>query len=113
MDELSAMPSDYCSHHLGTLWVGSIWVACSWVSEEGGIMKPDDYSPMRPIPLTERLPQPYDPAITRPQDCDPTGRCWFSSWDQSWAMEPRDRGIQCSRPHWLPWWALPLPEVES
>lgn len=76
-------------------------------------IRPDDYIPMRPIPLTERLPQPYDPTSTRPQDCDPMGRCWFSSWDQSWAMEPRSRGIQCSRPHWLPWWALPLPEVES
>jgi len=36
MDELSAMPSDYCSHHLGSLWMGSIRVACSWVSKEGG-----------------------------------------------------------------------------
>ena len=74
---------------------------------------PDDYTLTRPIPLTERLPRPYDPTSARPQDCDPMGRCWFSSWDQSWAMEPRDRGIQCSRPHWLPWWALPLPEFES
>ncbi|ATW62739.1 hypothetical protein SCBWM1_gp55 [Synechococcus phage S-CBWM1] len=81
-------------------------------------IRSNDYIPMLPIPLTERLPKPYDPTSTRPQDCDPMGRCWFYSPHvcephkirACWTLdsEPMDGDT-----HWLPWWALPLPEVES
>ncbi len=87
------------------------------------VIKPDDYIPMRPIPISERLPKPYDPDSTRPQDCDPMGRCWTGSatlmvsgandedvpYPPFWEL----RSPLNADTHWLPWWALPLPEVES
>jgi hypothetical protein len=76
----------------------------------------------RPIPISKRMPKPYDPGITEPQDCDPMGRCWVgcpSTWDEdtceeiifnaSWELACPVQGDFC----WLPHWALPLPEVES
>jgi hypothetical protein len=61
-----------------------------------------------PIPISERLPVA--------EDCDAGGRCWFSSRlnaNGRWNLEDRTSGLN-SRwySHWLPHWALPLPEAE-
>lgn len=79
-------------------------------------MRPDDYNPLRPIPLSERLPKPFDPSCTRPQDCDPMERCWCACVlsEGRWNLTRRTDALN-SRfiTHWLPYWTLPLPEVES
>lgn len=61
---------------------------------------------LRPIPVSERLPEP--------KDCDAEGRCWWGDAgdDQfvpSWRLceQPDDTHFT----HWLPAHALPLPEV--
>ncbi len=80
--------------------------------------KPDDYIPMRPIPIAERLPNPHDPDCTGPQDCDPQGRCWFGvpmagACDAGWVYRKLSERLS-HQTVWAPWWALPLPlEVES
>ncbi len=96
-------------------WDGTYVGACIQKIAVQESMKPDDHIPMRPIPISERLPKPYDPSITGLQDCDSTGQAWF--WDcvsKSWKL--RDFNIGCHLVEvdsWLPHWALPLPEVES
>jgi hypothetical protein len=82
---------------------------------------PYDYIPMRPIPISERLPKPYDPNMLGLQDCDPQGRCWCGSstlMTSGWGDEdlPYPPFWELRTPlneatHWLPWWALPLPEA--
>lgn len=82
---------------------------------------PDDWKPLRPIPISERLPKPYDPSITSPQDCDSEGRCWTGS---ATLMVSHANGEDVPYPpfwelrsplnadtHWLPFWAIPLPEI--
>ncbi len=77
-------------------------------------MRPDDYIPMRPIPITERLPKPYDSSVIGPQDCDPMGRCWWwSPDDKCWFWEPAQSDFveRCGADFlWLPHWTLPLPQ---
>jgi len=71
--------------------------------------KPDDYIPPRPIPMLERKPRHYDPEYFGVQDCDDQGRCWyFRRNHKEWHLR-RLTTLQYSM--WLPWWALPLPEV--
>jgi hypothetical protein len=56
------------------------------------------------VPVAERLPGEGD--------CDAEGRCWFITYDNAWLMEDRTYAINAGRSHWLPCWALPLPEVQ-
>lgn len=58
-----------------------------------------------PIPVSERLPVA--------EDCDAEGRCWFFfllSNDPTWTLEHYNAAICSGRSHWLPHWAIPLPE---
>ena len=57
-----------------------------------------------PVLVAERLPGEGD--------CDAEGRCWFITYDNAWLMEDRTYAINAGRSHWLPCWALPLPEVQ-
>lgn len=67
----------------------------------------------RPIPVSERLPRPYDPSITSPQDCDPQGRCWGIDVSNMWILVNVSR-LNRGWLAWLPRWALPLPlEADS
>jgi hypothetical protein len=54
-----------------------------------------------PVPVGERLPGVGD--------CDAEGCCWF--WDYGWTRQRRGwHDNECT--HWLPHWALPLPEAQ-
>jgi hypothetical protein len=54
-----------------------------------------------PVPVGERLPGA--------SDCDADGFCWF--WDYGWTRQQRGwHDDECT--HWLPHWALPLPEAQ-
>jgi hypothetical protein len=67
--------------------------------------------PLTPISVSERLPEA--------EDCDAEGRCWwfmaahrngFFRHSSTWCLAtrvPEDFGIWA---HWLPYWAIPLPE---
>jgi hypothetical protein len=54
-----------------------------------------------PVPVPERLPGEGD--------CDAEQFCWF--WDYGWTRQQRGwHDDACT--HWLPHWALPLPELQ-
>jgi hypothetical protein len=56
---------------------------------------------LAPVPVGERLPGVGD--------CDAEGYCWF--WDYGWTRQRRGwHDNECT--HWLPHWALPLPEAQ-
>lgn len=64
---------------------------------------------IEPVPVSERLPEP--------EDCDGEGRCWFwadqlGDCDDDWGWKPLDRtyGPRWGASHWLPHWALPVPQ---
>ena len=65
---------------------------------------------LRPIPVSERLPEP--------EDCDELGRCWWFDmrvWKLSGPMEDSEESMHILAAcfsHWLPAHALPLPEGE-
>jgi hypothetical protein len=68
--------------------------------------------PLAPIPVSERLPGP--------EDCDDEGRCWQYAVGEDdvgdWlTQQPRslDNCEFFRITHWLPHWAIPLPEVEE
>lgn len=66
-------------------------------------------SPPQPVPVSERLP--------RPADCDVEGRCWMlGKVERDWRLiNPEKSGLPHLRycfSHWLPFHALPLPELE-
>jgi len=61
--------------------------------------------PLAPIPVSEGLPGA--------KECDAKGRCWLSNSDTpyGWIL---DNPEQCTNyTHWLPHWAIPLPEVKE
>ena len=72
-----------------------------------------------PVPVSERWP--------KPEDCDAGGRCWWwhpshaeSGYSEGWMRRPRDWGVghydlddRLTHSHWLPFHALPLPELEG
>ena len=69
----------------------------------------------QPVPVSERLPGP--------EDCDVEGRCWLwerdcgysgCKWalvDRTWSLSQSDEDLSVYT-HWLPAYALPLPEQE-
>jgi hypothetical protein len=65
-------------------------------------------SHLAPIPVSERLPGP--------EDCDDQGRCWLHFLlgdDPTWTLEHYTSALCSGRSHWLPAWAIPLPEVQE
>jgi hypothetical protein len=59
--------------------------------------------PLAPIPVSKRLPGP--------EDCDDQGRCWYYRMHyQEWHLRRLTTGQYT---HWLPHWAIPLPEVQE
>jgi hypothetical protein len=70
--------------------------------------------PLAPIPASERLPGP--------EDCDDQGRCWWltvaateggaGGYLTYWSLATHRESVRSSR-HWLPHWAIPLPEVKE
>jgi hypothetical protein len=66
---------------------------------------------IQPVPVTEHLPGP--------EDCDAEGRCWWGV--PAGTVDPNDErvsaagwalvGVMPDATHWLPHWALPVPEV--
>jgi hypothetical protein len=59
--------------------------------------------PLVPTPVSERLPGP--------EDCDDQGRCWYYRMHyQEWHLRRLTTGQYT---HWLPHWAIPLPEVQE
>jgi hypothetical protein len=62
-----------------------------------------------PVSVAERMPTA--------QDCGADGLCWF--WYPGiyeacfpwWSLEPFERGEQAT--HWLPHWALPVPQEQA
>ena len=63
----------------------------------------------QPVPVSERLPEP--------EDCDVEGRCWMlGKVERDWRLiNPEKSGLPHLRycfSHWLPFHALPLPELE-
>ncbi len=98
-------------------WDGTYVGDCIEEIEKQERMKPDDYIPMRPIPISERLPKSHDSSITGPQDCDPMGLCWFGApmvgaYDAGWIYRKLSERLSYQIV-WAPWWAFPSPEVES
>lgn len=70
------------------------------------------HQPPQPIPLSERQPTEAD--------CDAEGKCWFHAfqlgdydYDWGWKLLDRTHGISWSGGHWLPHWALPVPQQEE
>ena len=66
--------------------------------------------PLRPIPVSERLPEAGD--------CDTDGSCWVHQPDESWPESPewklmRNKYVSTiyGSTHWLPYNAIPFPEV--
>ena len=66
--------------------------------------------PLRPIPVSERLPEAGD--------CDTDGSCWVHQPDESWPESPewklmRNKYVSTiyRSTHWLPYNAIPFPEV--
>ena len=66
--------------------------------------------PLRPIPVSERLPEEGD--------CDTDGSCWVYQPDESWPESPewklmRNKYVSTiyRSTHWLPYNAIPVPEV--
>ena len=69
----------------------------------------------QPVAISERLPGP--------EDCDAGGRCWLwerdcgysgCKWalvDRTWSLSQSDEDLSVYT-HWLPFHALPLPELE-
>jgi hypothetical protein len=60
---------------------------------------------IEPVPVSERLPGEGD--------CDPSFQCWwFTPSEEKWILWPiKWAGPECS--HWLPHWALPVPNLNS
>ena len=66
---------------------------------------------IQPVPVAERLPGP--------EDCDADGRCWWGVPAET--VDPNDErvsaagwalvGVMPDATHWLPHYALPVPEV--
>jgi hypothetical protein len=58
-----------------------------------------------PVPVGERLPCA--------EDCDAEGRCWFHSAGRRWKdwYFLKASAVTDTETHWLPHWALPLPEA--
>jgi len=92
-----------------TLPSGAVIADPAWLESRIAIRAADplERQALRPIPVSERLPEP--------KDCDAEGRCWWGDAgdDQfvpSWRLceQPDDTHFT----HWLPAHALPLPEVE-
>jgi hypothetical protein len=64
---------------------------------------------IEPVPVAERLPGP--------KDCDADGRCWLCGKVQGdWRLlNPANSGVPQLKycfSHWLPHWALPVPQQE-
>lgn len=66
--------------------------------------------PLRPIPVSERLPEAVD--------CDTDGSCWVHQPNESWPESPewklmRNKYVSTiyKSTHWLPYNAIPFPEV--
>lgn len=66
--------------------------------------------PLRPIPVSERLPEAGD--------CDTDGSCWVHQPDESWPESPEWKLMRNKyastiyrSTHWLPYNAIPIPEV--
>jgi hypothetical protein len=60
---------------------------------------------IKPVPVDERLPGP--------SDCDGDGYCWW--WDDDddmWRLSEHRPWLLCWT-HWLPCWALPVPQEEG
>jgi hypothetical protein len=59
-----------------------------------------------PVPVGERLPCA--------EDCDAEGRCWFHSAGRTWKdwYFLKASAVTDTETHWLPHWALPLPEAK-
>jgi hypothetical protein len=60
---------------------------------------------IEPVPVSERLPGP--------EDCDAEGRCWlWERMDDRWVLMDRELAQQDWPWHWLPHYALPVPQQE-
>jgi len=66
---------------------------------------------IEPVPVSERLPGP--------EDCDAKGRCWLhqphpaTPETPEWRLMPaRYASTIYNTTHWLPHWALPVPQQE-
>jgi hypothetical protein len=64
---------------------------------------------IEPVPVAERLPGP--------EDCDDQGRCWMcGKVDGDWRLisidNPGVPQLKYAFSHWLPHWALPVPQQE-
>jgi hypothetical protein len=62
---------------------------------------------IEPVPVGERLP--------KPEDCDDQGRCWMcGKVDGDWMLisidNPGVPQLKYAFSHWLPHWALPVPQ---
>ena len=65
---------------------------------------------IEPVPVAERLPGP--------EDCDDQGRCWMcGKVDGDWRLisidNPGVPQLKYAFSHWLPHWALPVPQEEG
>ena len=61
---------------------------------------------IEPVPVSERLPGP--------EDCDAEGRCWFwERMDDRWVLMDRELAQQDWPWHWLPHYALPVPQQQE
>jgi hypothetical protein len=65
---------------------------------------------IEPVPVAERLPGP--------EDCDAKGRCWMcGKVDRDWRLisidNPGVPQLKYAFSHWLPHWALPVPQQEA
>ncbi len=79
-------------------------------------MRPDDYSPPRAIPLSERLPEDHEATedgevwVEEPGGSYPLGDTGDYDWEpHRWILcqiEPRHERMNY---RWLPHWALPRP----
>lgn len=64
---------------------------------------------IEPVPVSERSP--------KPEDCDAEGRCWWALHDGRYDHWKKVElmtalGGPWKPSHWLPYWALPVPQSE-
>jgi len=96
-----------------------MWLSGEWFNEGAtfrefaSIVRRYGTAPPAPIPVSERLPEV--------EDCDEEGRCWWSKprgyrgyniVEHYWIYGDKECTRFASPAHWLPHWALPLPEVK-
>ena len=91
--------------HSGTSCLAELRIRTATALAQSGPQGPTGRPAIEPVPVSERLPGR--------EDCDPSFQCWwFTPSEEKWILWPiKWASPECS--HWLPHWALPVPQQEA